>query len=288
MLTVKKPTILTKNDFFKIDECYCGKRVFRYHNSSKNYYVARCSNPKEEYDTKLKKWVNSKKQPCDFYCTHQGEPPIFLETNKTVLIKKEQIIPDKNKTLEEKLKLLFQFVFVSNHTTTLDEINVVVLNNLKREPRKAYYYPSPGHMRISHYESLEEYRDRIFSKKIVDLSYIVERIVKPKEKTNDILQIMLQRNKSTNSIFVADNLLVKPVKPVKPVISTNFIITSDDDNSSGDDEDESDRDSDSSRELSDYDDNHEIEEIEKIDDESEPENDFDNGSVDENSDNEYD
>ena len=278
MVSVTKPTILTKNAFFQIDECNCGKKPFSYHNTSKNEYYSKCTLTKEEYDIKSKKWVVNKKQPCNFYCVYFGERPTFLEEVKKVLIVKANKILDVNKILEEKLRLLFKFVFISNHTATLDEINVLVVNNLKRESRKPYYYPSPGHMRISHYESLEEYHDRIFSKKIVDLSYVVERVIKPKEKTNEVLQIILQRNKIDVPIKI-----VKPI--IKPVTSTNFIITSDDDNSSGNDEDESDRASDSSRELSDYDDNQEIEEIEEIE---EPENDFDNGSVDEGSDNEYD
>ena len=260
MTTVKKPTILTKNAFFQIDECNCGKKPFSYHNTSKNEYYSKCTLTKEEYDIKSKKWVVSKKQPCNFYCAYFGERTIMLEEVKKILIVKANKTLDVNKILEEKLHLLFKFVFVSNHTATLDEINVLVTNNLKREPRKPYYYPSPGHMRISHYESLEEYRDRIFSKKIVDLSY--DLVTKPKEK--------IKCNK---------------INLVKPVISTKFIITSDDDNSSGDDEDESDRVSDSSRELSDYDECI-LEESEEIDEE--PENDFDNGSVDEGSVDEYD
>ena len=286
MTTVKKPTILTKNAFFQIDECNCGKKPFSYHNTSKNEYYSKCTLTKEEFDIKTKKWVVSKKQPCNFYCVYFGERPVILEEVKKVLIVKANKILDVNKILEEKLRLLFKFVFVSNHTATLDEINVLVTNNLKRESRKPYYYPSPGHMRISHYESIEEYRDRIFSKKIVDLSYVVKRVIKPKEKTTDILKIMLQRSKLTNQTFIAHSLPVK--QQVKPVTSTNFIITSDDDNSSGDDEDESDRISESSRELSDYDECILEEEIEEIEEIEEPENDFDNGSVDEGSVNEYD
>jgi len=230
--------ILNKKDFFQIDECYCGKHVFRYHNGSKNYYVAKCKNTKEEYDIKLKKWVISKKQPCDFYCTYQAEPPVFLEEIKKVLIKKSQIIPDKNKALEEKLRLLFQFVFVSSHTETLDEINVLVKNNLCREPRKAYYFPSPGHLRISHYESLEEYRDRIFSKKIIDNNFVV---VEEKEPLPTFL--------NPRSLFnlVKHNLTNKPVKAVKPakpvktnniISSSHFIIVSEDDESDNESEPE--------------------------------------------------
>ena len=154
MTTNLKPTILTKKDFFQIEECNCGKNPFKYHDSSKNVYTSKCSYTREEYDLKTKKWVHSKKQPCNFYCVYYAERPIFKEINKT-LIKKAQKIPDKDLVLEEKLRLLFRFVFISNHTSTLDEINVLVQHNLRRETRKIFYFPSTSQlMRISHYESL--------------------------------------------------------------------------------------------------------------------------------------
>jgi hypothetical protein len=168
-----EPTILTKKDFFQIDECNCGKNPFRYTDVSKNVYVAKCPLMKEEYDIKTKTWISSKKQPCNFYCKYYGPRPVFEEVKNT-LIRKANVIQDKNVLLEQKLRLLFRFVFVSRHTATLDEINILVKNSLRREPRKEYYFPSPGHLRISHYESLEDYRDRIFSKKIVDLSNLPE------------------------------------------------------------------------------------------------------------------
>jgi hypothetical protein len=227
--------ILTYDQFFKIDECKCGKNPFKYHNTSKNEYTLKCNTPKEEFDTKTKKWIPSKKQPCNFYCVYYGERPVFEEIKNSLIKKAKNTYVNKDKILEENLKLLFQFVFVSNHTSTLDEINILVQNNLKREPRKTFYFPSIGHfMRTSHYESLEEYRDRIFSKKIVDLScsYKQEQPVCIKKCNVPVKVISKKREKKT--------------------ITSNFIVVSDDENSSGEDEKESDRGSETSRELSDY------------------------------------
>ena len=35
-----RPQILTKKDFFQIEECYCGKNPFRYTDVTNNIYVA--------------------------------------------------------------------------------------------------------------------------------------------------------------------------------------------------------------------------------------------------------
>lgn len=52
---MNKPTkvtrFLTKFAFDDLTECECGKKLFRYHNTSTNVFYAKCSN----YDTKSKK-----------------------------------------------------------------------------------------------------------------------------------------------------------------------------------------------------------------------------------------
>jgi hypothetical protein len=227
--------LLTRQAFFDIDECKCGKTPFRFHNTSKNIFTVKCNNTKEEFDIKTKKWNVSKKQPCDLWCEYHDTRPIFDQVNKAIL--KSVVLPDKDKTLEEKLRLLFRFVFVSNHTSTLDEINILVKNKLKREPRKVYYFPSIGHMRISHYETLEEYRDRIFSKKIIDLSEPVVPLQPPLPPTPPLIVKTKQ-------------------KIVKEPLISKFIVVSDDDQSEKDPEEEfsESEDNDSDRGLSDYED----------------------------------
>ena len=250
------PTVLIKKDFLQINECNCGKNPFRYHDASKNIYVAKCPFVKEEFEIKTKKWIASKKQPCEFYCVYYGERPVFEEIKQTLIIKAQKN-PDKNLVLEEKLRLLFRFVFVSNHTATLDEINILVKNSLRREPRKVYYYPSPGHMRISHYESLEDYRDRIFSKKIVDLSHIVKL---PEPKPPLIQYVDLEKMFNIKPKVVKHPQKIKQVKTVKsdPIAVSNFIDFSDDGISETNSE--------LSREESDYelDDQEDIEDTEEI------------------------
>jgi hypothetical protein len=99
---------------------------------------------------------------------------------------------------------LFSFLIVSKNSATLDEINILVKNNLLREPRKTFYLVSTGRfLRVSHYESFEEYRDRIFSKKIVnhfipEVTSIIQPIVKPvvvkktvKHKKEEISQFII-------------------------------------------------------------------------------------------------
>ena len=251
------PLVLTKKDFLQIEECNCGKKPFKYIDTSKNIYTSKCNYTKEEYDVKSKKWIISKKQPCDFYCVYYGDRPIFEEVKK-IIIKKAQKLQDPNKILYETLKGLFRFVFVSNHTATLDEINILVKNSLKKEPRKVYYYPSPGHLRISHFELLEDYRDRIFSKKIIDLSNIQQ--VKQQEKPIVYFKVRNDQNKPS---------IIKP-SIIKPITS-KFIVVSDDESGSDKEDDESgsdneDSDSVSFRELSDYED-----EISNTDEEEEEE-----------------
>ena len=249
------PLVLTKKDFLQIEECNCGKKPFKYIDTSKNIYTSKCNYTKEEYDIKSKKWIISKKQPCDFYCVYYGDRPIFEEVKK-IIIKKAQKLQDPNKILYETLKGLFRFVFVSNHTATLDEINILVKNSLKKEPRKVYYYPSPGHLRISHFELLEDYRDRIFSKKIIDLSNIQQ--VKQQEKPIVYFKVRNDQNKPS----IIKPSIIKPsiIKPsiIKPITS-KFIVVSDDESGSDKEDDESgsdneDSDSVSFRELSDYED----------------------------------
>ena len=260
------PAILTKKDFLQIEECHCGKSPFRYHNTSRNIMVAKCSLPTEEYDTKQKKSVLAKKQPCNFYCVYYGERPIFEEI-KNKLITTAQKIPDRNKALEEKLKLLFSFVFVSNHTSTLDEINILVENNLRKEPRKTYYFPCIGNLRVSHYESLGDYRDRIFSEKIVDYGYMPKTIKKEKPT----VFIDLQKILGLPAFAPEEPKTPEPPKPKKVVttkvttkIGSKFIVVSDESSSENDSDNESDK-------LSDYSCDLETDEIDEIEETEETE-----------------
>ena len=175
-MTVKsKKNFVTKEKYDEIEQCECGGPVFKYHDVSKNIFVAKCGYFKKildiEKQTKKKLWIVPKKVACDWVCTYNGSRPVFAEINNKLNTFVESKFVDPHIILEEKLKLLFRFLYLSNHSSTLDEINLLVKNNLYREPRKTFYYPTIGHfMRISHYEPFEDYEKRIFSKKIIDKS----------------------------------------------------------------------------------------------------------------------
>ena len=222
--------ILDKNSFDEIEKCNCGKDVFRFHNTTKNMFVVKCPNFSHEINKNIKTWVPSKKQPCDFYCVYYGPRQVLIENVKKVVVSKFTEI-----SLEERLKILFRFVVVSNHSSTLDEINLIVRNNLKKEPRKTFYFPSTTLvMRVSHLESFEDYRDRIFSEKIVDLSNINEQKenFKPISSLPPDMEKWLSDMKPSTPPQKVKNQKIKKKIP-KPVIqeTSQFIVVSDDSDS---------------------------------------------------------
>ena len=160
--------ILTKKEFSDLCECDCGKPLFKFTDGSRNISYAKCNYTNEEYDVKKKVWIQSKKQPCNFLRIYHGERPIFKEIQKIIKAKYVETYD-----LERELRSLFSFLMVSNRTSTIDEINIIVRLKLRREPLKKYYFPSTTIFpRFSHFESYTDYRDRIFSEKIVDLSHV--------------------------------------------------------------------------------------------------------------------
>jgi hypothetical protein len=187
----------------------------------------------EEYDIKTKQWFFSKKKPCDFHCVYNGERPVLEYIKKVLTVSKKAT----EISLEEKLKLLFSFLMVSNHSSTLDEINIIVRNKLKREPRKTFYLVSTTkHLAVSHYESFEDYRARIFSKKIIDLEYIEPK--KKHEPVHFITHPLLPKIKEP--VKEKKNVKREPtIKPKeKPIINIcSFIITSEDNESEHSDSD---------------------------------------------------
>ena len=256
----QKAKLLTKYAFDDLTECECGKKLFKYHNTSTNSFYAKCSN----YDIKPKK---NKLPACGLAWCYPDMRPVFKEITKKIN-KLDFKFKETNfdKILEEKLRILFKFLYVSNNSSTLDEINILVKNSLKREPRKTFYFPSIGRFnRISHYEEFIDYEKRIFSEQIKDLNFI---ITKEKEKP---------------VYFIDPNLLPKitiilPPKPPKKKIVKNIsnFINLDDNETSEKYNSESENLEDSDKENSDYEDDiasiEETEEPEEIlDDTEEPE-----------------
>ena len=171
--------VLTKVAFEEIDECLCGKHVFKYHNTSTNTFVLKCGNTKEDFDLKTKKMVPSKKPYCGMHCVYYAERPVFKEIEKTVT----ELVKFKTFTLEDRLRFLFSFLRVTNRTSIIQEIDNIVQYTLKRQPRKVFYFPSIGHPRVSHRESFDDYQERVFSEPIVDRSEkIIRKVIVPKSK----------------------------------------------------------------------------------------------------------
>ena len=201
---------LTKQEYIEIDECKCGGPVFKYYDSTKNIKVIKCGYIKHKIEinkhTKRKKWVVCKNQPCDWKAAYHGSRPTYTEPPK----KLSTIVPiqmeNKDTLLEKKLSRMFQYLLVSTRPTTIQEIDLVVKNNLHREPRKVYYFPSDmGHMRISHYESYEDYHIRIFSEKIVDRDFVPPTPRLPlSEKKMNIFSDTLENIELSSQFIVGD------------------------------------------------------------------------------------
>lgn len=157
---------VTKHQYDQIEECNCGGPVLKYHNTSRNEFIAKCGYFKKiieiDKETKRKIWIAPKRVACDWRVMYAGERPVFKVINnilkKTPEIQKSLNV---NERLEEQLRVLFLFLHVSNHSSTLDEINILVKNNLIREPKTPL-------------ETFREFEERIFSKKIIDLSHTIE------------------------------------------------------------------------------------------------------------------
>jgi len=221
---------LTKDEYDSIEECKCGGPIFKFHDTTNNRFIIQCGYYKSiiEIDKKTKKksWVIPKKVACNWRCIYFGKIPIFKEiTNIKIEPVKTVLTKNKSEILEEKLRIFFSFLFVSNHSSTLDEINYLVINNLLREPRKTFWFPTTDHyMKVSHLETFQEYHDRIFSKKIIDLSHTVfiKKIDLP-IKFYDFP--FLRRN---------ENKIIK----IKKLTSSQFIDITDDELESSDSEDD--------------------------------------------------
>jgi len=256
----QKAKLLTKYAFDDLTECECGKKLFKYHNTSTNAFYAKCSN----YDIKPKK---NKLPACGLAWCYPDMRPVFKEITKKIN-KFDFKIKETNfdKILEEKLKILFKFLYVSNNSSTLDEINILVKNSLKREPRKTFYFPSIGSFnRISHYEEFIDYEKRIFSENIKDLNFIIT-----KEKEKPVYFIDQKLLPKVTIILPPKKKIGKIVKNVSNFINLEDNETSEKYNSESENFDDSDK------ENSDYDDDiasiEETEETEEIlDDTEEPE-----------------
>ena len=296
------PISISKKVYDSIEECQCGGPIFKYKDISNNAYVVKCGYLRKvieiDKDTKKKLWVVPKKSSCNWICVCNGEKPVFKEINKGIsTFIQNKVVGDIHKQLEEKLKLLFRFLYLGNHFITLDEINVLVRNNLLREPRKTFLYPSTTLYINKIDESYEDYEKRIFSKKIIDMSYVNYLKYNETNKINENNQIT-QSNKiknikvngpkySLNSLFASKKKkennyeLFEENEILEPSLS-QFILVDSEQESDNDSEDvESEIDSENEEEQRSDSDNEEYDDKEEID---ETASEFEN-FIDENADN---
>jgi hypothetical protein len=165
---------ITQKEWVDLDECECGGPLFKFHDTSVNVFVVKCGHVKEtlEFETRTKKklWFISKKQPCGFMCISSSERPDYQEYKK-LECKEKVVVENYNKKLEERLRDLFKYYFLSKRDTVIQEINLLVKNKLYRKSRITYYLPTTELLlRESHKESIEDYQKRIFSVPIIDKS----------------------------------------------------------------------------------------------------------------------
>jgi len=163
---------VTKREYDELEECNCGGPILKFHNTSSNVFTAKCGYFKKiieiDKETKRKVWITPKRPACNWRVSYPGERPVFKEINKVLIKSVTTQTKNVNEQLEEKLKLLFRFLHVSNYSSTLNEIDILVKNNLVREPRLKVYNET---LKLFVPETFQDYEKRIFSKKIIDLSY---------------------------------------------------------------------------------------------------------------------
>jgi cobalamin biosynthesis protein CobT len=166
---------ITQKEWVDLEECECGGPLFKFHDTSVNVFVVKCGHVKEtlEFETRTKKklWFISKKQPCGFMCIAISEKPDYENYKKTDIPKEKFVVENFNKKIEERLRDLFNYYFLSKRDSVIQEINLLVKNKLYRKSRITYYLPTTELLlRESHKESIEDYQARIFSVPIVDKS----------------------------------------------------------------------------------------------------------------------
>ena len=229
--------LITLEEYHDITHCACGAGLFKYHDSSKNIFVAKCINVKELYDQKQKLWTKNKKQPCDFICIFKAETPVF---KKEIPIKKiKEIVVNPHKQLRYNLEVLFRYFYLDqSRKATLQEIDHLVKFHLWKKIKEKE-------------ETMENYYIRIFSEKIIDRN----------TKTIDLNNI----NTNSEYITIIDDMeLEEPEEP-------------EDDDSENDNESMIDEDAESMVDKEEEDDSENVETIDipDYDDDEEPDYDYD-------------
>jgi len=153
---------IIQSEWLDTDLCSCGKPVFKYQDTTNNVFVLKCKTPINE---------KNPKKGCNMFQVYLGTRPDY--SNNTPM---ESLKPDKylfDKSLENKLEILFSYLLINNNqekqSLTIQYINYLVKFKLQR-------------LIINDSESIIDYRNRIFSREIIDKSKIIKKeIIIPNE-----------------------------------------------------------------------------------------------------------
>ena len=165
-------TVNAINKWRKMVQCNCGGKLNKWNNISDNTFHVMCAKPKYECDLKAKKWTKPsvRRRSCGYHKIFKGGKS--HEFSEKISLK-EELPPKKYKfkahTLEEDLRQKFKYLLLSGHSGTLQQIDIIVKQKLKREPRRKYYNGQHNAFLYDE-EDIEVYYKRIFSQKIIDKS----------------------------------------------------------------------------------------------------------------------
>jgi len=194
---------ITHEEWLETDYCECSKPVFKYHDITNNVFVLKCkngnvsvtgnvhenvynvsnvSNVSKLIDSfeSMDLTVKNRKTRCNLFEVYEAgsyEDSICLQI-KTKKQTQKKAMKEINENLKDRLDILFDYAKVNNINDrinlTIQEINYIVKFKLHRITIGKFY-------RVGK-ETLEDYRERIFSRPIIDKSI---KFTKKKKKTNE-------------------------------------------------------------------------------------------------------
>jgi len=188
---------ITKGEWLDTDFCDCGKQIFKYQDTTNNVFVMKCKLPysKDSSDGN----TSSKKQGCGMFKVYFGERPVYDFSSGTC---KKDENNETNDLIFYKLDLLFKYVLVNQnintHKTSLSVqyINYLVKNKLKRLTLGNHENKT---------ETIQEYKDRIFSRVLIDKTIILKQKNQKNQRTNESHFIDLESESDSANDSESDN-----------------------------------------------------------------------------------
>lgn len=177
---------ITHEEWLDTEYCNCSKPVFKYHDVTNNVFVLKCKNGTGNLGSSNSGGVNnliesfenvdinpgttskSKKTKCTLFEVYFGEEYSYTKQNKLSVAKK-QTKKENNQNLKDRLEILFDYAKVNTINDrinlTIQEINYIVKFKLHRFTIGNF---QRNGFNVS--ESLNDYRERILSRPIIDKS----------------------------------------------------------------------------------------------------------------------